>query len=155
MQNLPITQKGYEQLKLKISKLKAEFEKLPAIIGEARAKGDLKENAEYHAAREKQGMLNAQISKLNSDLMNSKVIEPNSLPNNIVTFGKKVTLTNLENNQEKTYFIVGPAETDFYKNSIAVTSSLIRSLLGKKEQEEIVVQVPSGQKKYKINSISL
>ena len=149
----PITQIGQEKIRKKIHSVKDEFDTLPAIIAEAREKGDLKENAEYHAAKERQGMLNAQLIHLNSQVQDAKVIDPSVLPNDTVTFGKKITLENLTSNSEEKFVIVGPAETEFYKDSLSVTSDLAKGLLGQKKGDEVNVVVPSGEKKYKIISV--
>ena len=150
---MPITQKGYETLKEKIKAVKAEFETMPAIIAEAREKGDLKENAEYHAAKERQGMLNAELGKLNSYLAQAQVVHPTSLPAGTVTFGKVIELEDLTTHSKETYTIVGPAETDAKLNQISVTSQLVKGLLGKKLNDEIKILVPSGSKRYKILDI--
>lgn len=152
---LPISKEGYENLKIKIAKVREEYETLPAIIATARAKGDLKENADYHAARERQGMLKAEIDKLSGDLTQSQVIDPAALPAGTVTFGKKVSVTDLETNQEVTYHLVGPAESAPEENKIAVTSQLARGFLGKKTDDIVAVIVPAGTRNFKINSISL
>jgi transcription elongation factor GreA len=128
---------------------------MPAIIANARAKGDLKENAEYHAAREKQGMLKAEMDKINSDLTQAQVIDPASLPAGTVTFGKTLILENKDSNQEETYTIVGPAETDTTQNKISVTSQLAKGLLGKKQNDVCKVSVPAGDKTYKIKKITV
>lgn len=147
---MPITKQGYDNLKEKIQAVKTEFEKTPAMIGQAREKGDLKENAEYHAARERQGMLNAEIGKLNTYLAEAQVIEPTTLPANTVTFGKVVKLEDLSNQTIEQYILVGPAETDSKKKMISVTSHLVKGLLGNKAGDQVKVTVPSGTKEYKI-----
>ncbi len=151
----PITLHGYEALKERLRLIKEEFEKMPHIIATARAKGDLKENAEYHAAREKQGLLKAEMDRVNSDLAQSQVIDPSKLPADIVTFGKTVKIRDLENNEENVLTVVGPAESDTTKHHYSVTSQLVKGLLGKKVDTEAVVTVPAGTKTYKIVSISV
>ena len=108
----PITKEGYDNVKVKISELKTEFESLPEIIAEAREKGDLKENAEYHAARERQGLLQAQISKLESDLASCEIIDPSKLDKDTVTFGKRVKVKDKNTNAILEYKIVGEMEAD-------------------------------------------
>lgn len=147
---MPITQKGYDALKENIQKVKAEFEKTPALIAAAREKGDLKENAEYHAAREKQGMLNAELGKLNSYLAEAQIVDPQTLPMDTITFGKVVELEDLSTHAKETYTIVGPAETNSKENLISVTSQLVKGILGKKVNEHVKVMVPSGAKEYKV-----
>ena len=149
-EKLPITPQGYEELKSKIKAVKEEFEKMPAIIAAARAQGDLKENAEYHAARERQGLLNADLQKMNSALMQSRIIDPVSLPKDIVTFGKLVEIQEIGSKDRETYTLVGPAEVDGGKNHISIVSLMARGLLGKKVNEVASVSVPSGEKQYKI-----
>ena len=148
---MPITQKGLETLKKKYEEVKVEFEKMPAIIGEAREKGDLKENAEYHAARERQSLLNADLSKLKSDITGSQVVDVKGLPPDVVTFGKKLTLTSEGN--EDIYYIVGPAESDGDKNYLAVTSKFVKNFLGKKEGESLEVQMANGKKSFSITKV--
>ncbi len=151
----PISKQGYEALKEKIRLVKEDYEKLPAIIANARAKGDLKENAEYHAAREKQGMLKAELDKLNGDLVGSQVIDPAILAKDIVTFGKRIKIKDLDNSELMEFTIVGPAESDSHKNHVSVTSVLVKGLLGKNSGAEVSVTVPSGLKRYQILEISL
>ncbi len=150
---IPITKKGYDKLMNKLAECKKEAEKLPAIIAKARAKGDLKENAEYHAAREKQGMINAQIGKINSDLQNSKMIDPKNLPADLVNFGKRITLLNLDKNQEEVYILMGPNESEDYENGLSITSALAKSLMGKTLEEKVSITLPQMTKNYLIKKI--
>ncbi len=152
---IPITDKGKKQLELKLEELKKEFKTLPSIISEARKKGDLKENADYHAAKERQGMLNAEIQKISGDLHNCQVIDITTLPKNIVTFGKKVSLIDLKNNQKICYQIVSPSEANAKESKISIKSLVAKALLGKKVQTKISIQVPAGEKNYQIKKISL
>ena len=149
----PITQQGQNLLKEKLLKLQQEAKEIPAIIGEAREKGDLKENAEYHAARERQGLVQAEITKINSDLQNSKLIDTKSLAIDMVTFGKKVTLLNQDSQQQEIYKLMGPAESFLFENSLAINSIVAKGILGKKKGENVTIQVPSGEKKYQIVEI--
>ena len=150
---IPITQKGYDKLIKKLAEYREEANKMPSIIAKARAKGDLKENAEYHAAREKQGFINAQIAKLHSDIQNAKVIDPKSLPEKIINFGKKVTLINLDSNQKETYVLTGPSENEEIENALSITSQLAKKIMGKKENEKISVVLPKTTKNYLIKKI--
>ena len=152
-QQIPITQEGKMRLQAKLEIVRKEFGLLPKIIGEARAKGDLKENAEYHAAKERQGMLNAEIQKLNYELTHSKVIAIDSLPCGIVTFGKRVLLMDLDVEREVEYILLGTSESDPKVNKISISSLVAKALLGKKVDDEVVVEVPSGRKRYKIMGI--
>jgi len=153
--SMPITQAGYSALKERLRLVKIEFEKMPELIAIARAKGDLKENADYHAAREKQGMLKAEMDKLNADLMGAQVIDPAKLPADTVTFGKRVKLEDLDSKETLTWRILGPGEADSEKGEISVTSQLAKGLLGKKAGMEAAITVPAGSKRYCILEVSL
>lgn len=151
----PITKKGYDKVKEKLSELKAEFDTLPAIIAEAREKGDLKENAEYHAAREKQGLLQAQISKLESDLAVCEIVDPSKMNKDIVTFGKRVKVKDKNSNVVSEYRIVGELEADMSKNEITIVTPIARGLLTKKVGDVVTIKVPAGDKVLEILEISL
>ena len=151
----PITKEGYDKVKEKLSELKAEFDTLPAIIAEAREKGDLKENAEYHAAREKQGLLQAQISKLESDLAVCEIVDPSKMNKDIVTFGKRVKVKDKNTNLVSEYRIVGELEADMSKNEITIVTPIARGLLTKKVGDVVTIKVPAGDKVLEILEISL
>ena len=151
----PITKEGYDKVKEKLSELKAEFDTLPAIIAEAREKGDLKENAEYHAAREKQGLLQAQISKLESDLAVCEIVDPSKMNKDIVTFGKIVKVKDKNSNAVSEYRIVGELEADMSKNEITIVTPIARGLLTKKVGDVVTIKVPAGDKVLEILEISL
>ena len=151
----PITKEGYDKVKEKLSELKAEFDTLPAIIAEAREKGDLKENAEYHAAREKQGLLQAQISKLESDLAVCEIVDPSKMNKDIVTFGKRVKVKDKNSNAVSEYRIVGELEADMSKNEITIVTPIARGLLTKKGGDVVTIKVPAGDKVLEILEISL
>ena len=141
----PITKEGYDKVKEKLSELKAEFDTLPAIIAEAREKGDLKENAEYHAAREKQGLLQAQISKLESDLAVCEIVDPSKMNKDIVTFGKRVKVKDKNSDTVSEYRIVGELEADMSKNEITIVTPIARGLLTKKVGDVVTIKVPAGE----------
>lgn len=151
----PITKEGYDKVKEKLSELKAEFDTLPAIIAEAREKGDLKENAEYHAAREKQGLLQAQISKLESDLAVCEIVDPSKMNKDIVTFGKRVKVKDKNSNAVSEYRIVGELEADMSKNEITIVTPIARGLLTKKVGDVVTIKVPAGDKVLEILEINL
>ncbi|WP_028329878.1 transcription elongation factor GreA [Brachyspira alvinipulli] len=151
----PITKDGYEKAKSKLAELKAEFETLPAIIAEAREKGDLKENAEYHAAKERQGLLNAQISKLEGDLAGSEIIDPAGLDKDTVTFGKRVKVKDQGRNAVIEYKILGELEADMSKNEITIVTPIAKGLLGKKVGDIVTIKVPAGDKILEILEINL
>ena len=150
----PITKKGYDNLLKKIEELKIEFEKMPEIIGTAREKGDLKENAEYHAARERQGMLQAEIGKLSGDFNESQVVDPKNLAPDIVTFGKEVKVQDLDSKNKLTFKIVGPAEADISNNEISILTPTAKGLLKHRVNDTANITVPAGTKKYKILEIN-
>ena len=155
MQRHPMTKEGADQLKSELEKLKKESR--PAVtqaIAEAREHGDLKENAEYHAAREQQGMIEARIKQIEGLLGSVQIIDVTKLnPNGKVVFGATVTVLNVENDQEVTYKIVGEEESDIDHNKISVNSPIARALVGKEEGDEIVVKAPSGNIDYEIVEI--
>jgi len=150
-----MTKEGADQLKSELEKLKKESR--PAVtqaIAEAREHGDLKENAEYHAAREQQGMIEARIKQIEGLLGSVQIIDVTKLnPNGKVVFGATVTVLNVENDQEVTYKIVGEEESDIDHNKISVNSPIARALVGKEEGDEIVVKAPSGNIDYEIVEI--
>lgn len=151
----PITKEGYDNVKNKIAELKAEFETLPEIIAEAREKGDLKENAEYHAARERQGILQAQISKLESDLASCEIIDPSKLDKDTVTFGKRVKVKDKNTDAISEYKIVGEMEADTEKNQITIITPIAKGLLTKKVGDIVTIKVPAGDKVLEILEIGL
>lgn len=151
----PITKEGYDNVKNKIAELKTEFETLPDIIAEAREKGDLKENAEYHAARERQGLLQAQISKLESDLAGCEIIDPSKLDKDTVTFGKRVKVKDKNTDAISEYKIVGEMEADISKNQITIITPIAKGLLTKKVGDIVTIKVPAGDKVLEILEIGL
>lgn len=151
----PITKEGYDRAKSKLIELEAEFETLPSIIAEAREKGDLKENAEYHAAKEKQGLLNAQISKLKNDLASSEIIDPEKLDKDTITFGKRVKVKDKNTNSIVEYKILGELEADITKNEITIATPVAKGLLGKKVGDVVTIKVPAGDKVLEVLDINL
>jgi transcription elongation factor GreA len=155
MNQIPITAVGAERLKLELKELKSV--KRPAIIeaiATAREHGDLKENAEYHAAREEQSFTEGRIAALESALSNGQVIDITRIPQNgRVVFGCTVELLDMATDTEVTYQIVGNIEADINENRIAISSPIARALIGKEEGEDIVVEAPSGNMEYAITAI--
>lgn len=151
----PITKEGYDKVKSKLAELKSEFETLPDIIAEAREKGDLKENAEYHAAKEKQGLLNAQILKLEGDLAGCEIIDPVNLDKDTVTFGKRVKVKDRNRNIISEYRIVGELEADISKNEITIVTPIAKGLLSKKVGDVVSIKVPAGDKVLEILEINI
>jgi len=156
MQNEPITPEGHERLKAEVHRLKTKDR--PAIskaIGKAAAHGDLKENAEYHAAREKQGLLEARIRLLEHLLASAQIIDYKSLKSSTVIFGATVTLREIPSGKNKRYKIVGKYETDIPSGKIPVSAPIARALIGKKAGDDVSVQVPKGLLEYEILKIEL
>jgi transcription elongation factor GreA len=151
----PITRDGYNQLHKELENLKKVVRpQVIKAIEEARAHGDLSENAEYVAAKERQSFVEKKIREIEEKLVNSEIIEINNLSNDRVGFGSVVTLENHGNSEEVTYQIVGPDESDISRGKISITSPLGRALVGKEIDEEIAVQAPGGVKKYTLLKIS-
>lgn len=155
MKRTPLTKQGAERLRAECAHLKkVERPKIIAAIAEARAHGDLKENAEYHAAREQQGFMEGRIRHLESELSGAQVIDITKLnAGGKVVFGATVTLYDLESESEITYQIVGDLESDIKASRIAITSPIARAMIGKEEGDEIVVNAPAGKLIYEIVSI--
>jgi transcription elongation factor GreA len=156
MNNLPLTASGAEKLREELKNLKSV--KRPAIIqaiAEARAHGDLSENAEYHAAREEQGFIEGRIKELESALSHAQVIDPTSLnAGSRIVFGATIELYNDNKDSEVTYQIVGDLESDIENNKISVSSPIARALIGKEEGDEVEVKTPGGTTLYEILSVS-
>ena len=151
MNKEPITLDGHERLKQEIHRLKTqERSRIIKAIAEARAHGDLKENAEYHAAREEQGMLEARISHLENTLAMAHVIDLKAIKSNTIAFGATVSLLDLNTDQKKKYQIVGKFESDIKIGKIPIASPIARALIGKKEGEQVTIQVPKGLQEYEI-----
>lgn len=152
MQRIPMTVNGADSLKAELEKLKTvDRPKVVEAIAEARAHGDLKENAEYHAAREQQGFMEARIRDIESKLSHAQIIDVTTLPNTgKVIFGVTVELINLDTDVTVTYQIVGDDEADLKHNKISVNSPIARALIGKEEGEEVLVKAPSGDIDYEI-----
>jgi transcription elongation factor GreA len=152
MQRVPVTAKGAEELKAELKKLKTEDRPIVTQdIATAREHGDLKENAEYHAAREQQSFLEGRIQLLEGVLSTAEVIDIASLNvGDRVVFGAKVALEDIETGDEITYEIVGDIEADIEKNKIAISSPIARALIGKEIDDVATVQAPGGVKEYEI-----
>jgi transcription elongation factor GreA len=155
MSRLPITREGFARIREELERLKRE-DRVQIIkeIQAARAHGDISENAEYHAAREKQGWIEAKIRDLENKLASSEITDVPKGPKARVAFGVKVKLEDLNSGEEKVYHIVGPHESDVTLNRISITSPLARSMLGKEPGDEVVVQAPGRTMEYEILEIS-
>ena len=155
MEKEPITSQGIEKLKEELEELKnTKRPKIVEAIAEARGHGDLKENAEYHAAKEEQAKIEGRIIEINDLIARANVIDVTKLEKkDNVIFGSTVDLINLENNEKKTYKIVGKDEADAVKNYIYFRSPVGKALIGKKKKELVVVKTPSGEKNFKISEV--
>lgn len=155
MSSIPLTVRGAERLQAELHRLK--HVERPAVINaiaEARAQGDLSENAEYDAAREKQGFIEGRISELDGTLSNAQLIDPSTIDaDGRAVFGATVEIEDLESGAKVTYQIVGDAEADIKANLISVSSPVARSLIGKYEGDVVEVKAPSGIREYEILSI--
>ena len=152
MQKVPMLAEGYEKLTADLKALRAERPKIVDAIEEARAHGDLSENAEYHAAKERQGQVEAQIAELEDKTSRAQIIDPATLSGDKVVFGATVTVLD-EDDKPLKYQIVGLAEADAKVGRISYESPLARGLIGKSVGDEVEVTVPSGEKFYLIDKI--
>lgn len=152
----PLTLKGAQRLREELDHLKSV--KRPEIItaiSEARAHGDLKENAEYHAAREQQSFIEGRIKQLEGELSHAEVIDVAKLnAGSRVVFGATVTLADVETDEEKRYQIVGDLEADIKRAMIAISSPIARALIGKNEGDSVTIDAPAGQREYEIISVA-
>jgi transcription elongation factor GreA len=155
MQKNPITPEGYTKLREELHNLKSV--ERPAIIqaiAVAREHGDLSENAEYHAARDRQSFIEGRVKDLENKLALAEVIDPSKLAGDRVAFGANVKVSNVDTGEESAYRILGADESDLAKGSISITSPLARSLIGKQVGDEVKVRMPGGDRTYEILEIS-
>lgn len=152
---VPMTREGYEKLKADLDhKQNVEMVEVTKRIATARELGDLSENAEYHAAREDQGMLQARIDSLKDRLARAEIVDPAKLGGDAVVFGARVKIKNLESGALESYQLVGPGDEDYDNNKILTTSPRGQGLLGKKIGEKVEIKVPRGTLRYQIVDIS-
>lgn len=152
VEKMPMLQEGYEKLNEQLKALKAERPLIVDAIEEARAHGDLSENAEYHAAKERQGQIEASIADIEDKLSRAQIIDPRELSGDRIVFGATVTLLD-EDEKSVKYQIVGQAEADAKTGRISYNSPLGRALIGKSVGEEVEVTVPAGDRWYEVNKI--
>ncbi|MDR1925640.1 MAG: transcription elongation factor GreA [Planctomycetaceae bacterium] len=155
MESIPMTREGYNKIKIEVERL--ETEEMPVILerlANARAEGDLKENAEYHGARESQGMLQAKINELKGKLGRATIIDTSALPQDEVRFGATVKVQKTGAKKPETYTLVGAGEEDYDEGKILVTSPLAQGFLGKKKDDVVTIQVPNRVLEFKILEIS-
>jgi len=155
MNKVPMTVAGEKSLRDELTRLKTEDRpRVIEAIADAREHGDLKENAEYHAAREQQGFIEGRIQEIEGKLSNSQVIDVTTMQNNgKVIFGTTVDLINLDTDEEVRYQIVGEDEADIKAGKISVTSPIARSLVGKEEEDVVLVVAPGGEVEYEISQV--
>ena len=154
MQRNPITKEGFERLKNELQRLqKEERPEVIRAIEEARAHGDISENAEFEAAKEKQGLLESRIKDLTQKLGHCEIIDPSEEENGRITFGSTVVMEDLETGEVTSYRLVGPYEADVQAGTISVTSPLGKALIGKEEGEGVRVQTPKGVRNLEILEI--
>jgi transcription elongation factor GreA len=152
----PLTLQGAKRLRAELEELKSV--QRPAVIlaiAEARAHGDLKENAEYHAAREQQGFIEGRIKQLEGELSHAQVIDVSTLnAGSRIVFGARVTLANVETDAERHYQIVGDLEADIKQGLIAISSPVARALIGKHEGDSVTIEAPGGTSEYEIVAVA-
>lgn len=155
MNRVPMTEHGHQLLTQELDRLKKS--ERPAVIqaiSEARAHGDLKENAEYHAAKERQGFIEGRIQELESKLSSAQIIDVSKLPQNgRVVFGVTVDMIDQDNDQSVRYQIVGEDEADIKQQKISVQSPIARALIGKEKDEEVTIKTPGGDRYYLITDV--
>lgn len=154
MKKSPMTRKGFEALEIELKQLKSTDR--PAVIqaiAEARAHGDLSENAEYHAAREKQSFIEGRIAEVEAQISNAEIIDPLKLSGDKILFSATVTLCDEETEAEITYQIVGLDEADLSQGKLSYEAPLAKAMIGKLKGDSIVVQTPKGTKEYEILNV--
>ncbi|WP_462324201.1 transcription elongation factor GreA [Desulfoplanes sp.] len=154
MESIPISVQGLEKVHQELEELKKERPLVVQAIKEAREEGDLRENAGYDAAKERQGMLEAKINYIESRIPFYNVIDMDKLGGDVITFGATVTLKDMDTDEEKTYTLMGPDESDVNKGIISVLSPVGQALLGKEEDDEILVEAPRGRIEYEIIAVT-
>ena len=155
MEKNPITPEGAEKLREELNHLRnVERPRVIKMIAVAREHGDLKENAEYHAARDKQSFIEGRVKDIENKLARAEVIDITKLAGSRVAFGARIKLSNTQTEEEVEYRIVGADEADLKEGTISVTSPLARSLLGKEAGDEVKMQMPGGQRLYEILEVT-
>jgi len=149
-----LSREGYEKLRTELERLQGpERRKFSKAIGQARLHGDLKENAEYHAAKDAQAHNEARIAELESKLTNVRIIDNEDIPKDKIFIGAKATLHDLEMDEKIVYTLVGPDEADYAEGKISIHSPVGKSLLSKKVGDEVTIDVPAGVLRYKVLKI--
>ena len=151
MDAVPMTREGYNKIKAEVERM--ETEEMPLILerlAEARSEGDLKENAEYHGARESQGMLQAKINELKGKLSRATIVDTSTLPQDEIRFGARITVQRKGSRGQQEYTLVGAGEENYDEGKILITSPLAQGFLGKKKGETVQIQVPAGLAEFTI-----
>ncbi len=152
---IPMTREGYDKLRAELDRLQgAEMIEVTKRVATAREMGDLSENAEYHAAREDQGILQARINELKGRLSRAQIIEKSQAPSDSVIFGSKVRVKDVDFDEEETFELVGPGEEDYDQNKILITSPIGQGLVGKKVGEIASIPAPKRTIRYEVLEIS-
>ena len=155
MERIPITPDGHEKLKEELRRLvKVDRPNNVQAIAEARAHGDLSENAEYHAAREQQSFIEGRIMELNDKLSRADVIDPSTLKHDRISFGATVTLMDIDSEEESVYTLVGTEEADVKEKKISISSPVGKALIGKEVGDEVTIRAPGRTAHYEIADIS-
>jgi transcription elongation factor GreA len=155
MDRLPMTSDGYNRLQEEIKRLKTvERPTIIRAIAEARTHGDLSENAEYHAARERQSFIEGRLAELEDKVARAEVIDTSKLSGSVIKFGATVTLADEETDEEQTFRIVGEDEADIKDGRLSVTSPLARALIGKGKGDSVEVSTPRGAKPYEVVTVA-
>ena len=156
VEGVPMTREGYNKIKAEIDRLEnVEMPAVSAKIAEAREEGDLKENAEYHAQRENQGLLQAKIYELRDKVARARIVDKSQLPKDEVVFGCTVTVEDLAYGDEEEFTLVGEGEEDYDSGKILVTSPLGQGLISKKVGDTAEIEAPAGKMKFKVIKIEL
>ena len=154
MERIPITREGLNNLKKELERLKSvERPQNIKAIEEARAHGDLSENAEFHAAKDRQSFLEGRIAELTYKIGSAEVIDPDKLPKDRAVFASRIVLENLDTGENVQYQLVGPDESDIGAGRISVASPLGRAIIGKKIGEEVILNAPGGKRHYEVVEI--
>ena len=155
-ERIPMSREGYDKKKAQLDHMKSvQMIEITKRVATAREMGDLSENAEYHAAREDQGMLQARIDALKDKLARAYIVDQSSLPKDTVVFGTRVRIKNLDSGEFEVYELVGPGDEDYDNNKILTTSPRGQGLLGKKIGEKVEIKVPRGTLRYQIMEINV